>query len=232
MFTKLFLNQPICNYQAYEQLQAAEDSWREIYIAIDNNEEENEIQKESDSAEVDKTKALEQELDEVKELLTTTRQLADNNLNKLKYMAADFDNYRKQIDRQMNTRIESNRAELLSRFLNVYDDFSRALEMAEQCNSDPMVIEGLQGINKNLKHLLEAEQVREIEAVDTPFDPNIHDAISFSYRDDLPESTVTKEIRKGYMINGKILRPSLVEVSKKIIKNIDNDTENIEKVSE
>jgi molecular chaperone GrpE len=147
-------------------------------------------------------------------------------------MAADFDNYRKQIERQMNSRMESNRAELLSSFLNVYDDFSRALEMAEQCKSDPMVIEGLQGVNKNLKHLLEAEHVREIEAVDTPFDPNIHDAISFSYRDDLPESTVTKEIRKGYMINDKILRPSLVEVSKKIIKNIDNDTENIEKVSE
>jgi molecular chaperone GrpE len=204
----------------------------EIFILIDSNDEENEIQKESDSAEVDKTIALEQELAEVKELLTTTRQLADNNLNKLKYMAADFDNYRKQIERQMNSRMESNRAELLSSFLNVYDDFSRALEMAEQCKSDPMVIEGLQGVNKNLKHLLEAEHVREIEAVDTPFDPNIHDAISFSYRDDLPESTVTKEIRKGYMINDKILRPSLVEVSKKIIKNIDNDTENIEKVSE
>jgi molecular chaperone GrpE len=204
----------------------------EIFILIDSNDEENEIQKESDSAEVDKTIALEQELAEVKELLTTTRQLADNNLNKLKYMAADFDNYRKQIERQMNSRMESNRAELLSSFLNVYDDFSRALEMAEQCKSDPMVIEGLQGVNKNLKHLLETEHVREIEAVDTPFDPNIHDAISFSYRDDLPESTVTKEIRKGYMINDKILRPSLVEVSKKIIKNIDNDTENIEKVSE
>jgi molecular chaperone GrpE len=147
-------------------------------------------------------------------------------------MAADFDNYRKQVERQMNSKIESNRGELLFKFLGVYDDFSRALDMAEQSKSDHLVIEGLRGINKNLKHLLESEQVREIEALDTPFDPNIHDAISFSFHDDLPESTVTKEIRKGYMINDKILRPSLVEVSKKIIKNTDNDRENMEKESE
>jgi molecular chaperone GrpE len=175
---------------------------------------------------------LEQELAEVKEMLSNTKELAENNLNKLKYMAADFDNYRKQVERQMNSKIESNRGELLFKFLGVYDDFSRALEMAEQSKSDPLVIEGLRGINKNLKHLLESEQVREIEAVDTPFDPNIHDAISFSFHDDLPESTVTKELRKGYMINDKILRPSLVEVSKKIIKNTDNDRENMEKESE
>jgi molecular chaperone GrpE len=185
-----------------------------------------------DKTDLDKTKALERELAEVKEMLSTTKELADSNLNKLKYMAADFDNYRKQIERQMNSKIESSRGELLSKFLNVYDDFTRALKMAEQSKSDSLVIEGLQGIKKNLEHLLESEQVREIEAIGTPFDPNIHDAISFSYRDDLPESTVTKEIRKGYMLNDKILRPSLVEVSKKIIKNIDNDRENMEKESE
>ena len=161
-------------------------------------------------------------------MLSSTKDFTDNNLNKLKYMAADFDNYRKQIDRQMNSKIESNKGKLLFKFLNVYDDFTRALKMAEQSKSDPLVIEGLQGIKKNLEHLLESEQVREIEAIGTPFDPNIHDAISF-FRDDLPESTVTKEIRKGYIINDKILRPSLVEVSKKIIKNIDSDRENMEK---
>jgi molecular chaperone GrpE len=185
-----------------------------------------------ESTDLDKTIALEQELAEVKEMLSSTKELADNNLNKLKYMAADFDNYRKQIERQMNSKIESNKGELLSKFLNVYDDFTRALKTAEQSKSDPLVIEGLKGIKKNLEHLLESEQVREIEAIGTPFDPNIHDSISFSYHDDLPESTVTKEIRKGYMINDKILRPSLVEVSKKIIKNIDNDRENMEKESE
>jgi molecular chaperone GrpE len=80
-----------------------------------------------------------------------------------------------------------------------------------------------------LDSLLRSEGVMEIETIGTPFDPNIHDAISFSYRDDVPENTVTAEIRKGYMLNNKVLRPSLVEISKKIVKNIINDTETIEK---
>jgi molecular chaperone GrpE len=80
-----------------------------------------------------------------------------------------------------------------------------------------------------LDSLLRSEEVMEIETIGTPFDPNIHDALSFSYRDDVPENTVTGEIRKGYMFNNKVLRPSLVEISKKIVKNIINDTETIEK---
>jgi molecular chaperone GrpE len=64
-----------------------------------------------------------------------------------------------------------------------------------------------------------AEGVKEIETTGTPFDPNIHDAISFKYDDTVPENTVITEIRKGYMISDKVLRPSLVEISKRIVKN-------------
>jgi molecular chaperone GrpE len=86
----------------------------------------------------------------------------------------------------------------------------------------------LEGILKNIDSLLASEGVREIEAVGTPFDPNVHDAIAYSARDDVAENTVTAEIRKGYMLNGRVLRPSLVEISKKIIKNSVNDTKEID----
>jgi len=72
--------------------------------------------------------------------------------------------------------------------------------------------------------MLALEGVREIETVGTPFDPNVHDAIAHSERDDLAENTVTAEIRKGYMLDSKVLRPSLVEISKKIVKNSVSDT--------
>ena len=85
---------------------------------------------------------------------------------------------------------------------------------------------------KNFDHLLKSEGVIDIETLETPFDPNVHDAISFSYHDDLPEGTVTNEIRKGYMLDNKVLRPSLVEISKKIVKNTVNDTEKAEKGTE
>ena len=177
----------------------------------------------------DELVAAKEELSFVKEELGKAKESSDNNLNKLKYMLADFDNYRKQMDKQVASKIEENKAELMLRFLNIRDDYVRAVGIAKQSKAEPVVVEGLEGILKNFDHLLKSEGVIEIETIETPFDPNVHDAISFSYRDDLPESTVTDEIRKGYMLDNKVLRPSLVEISKKIVKNTVNDTEEIEK---
>ena len=174
---------------------------------------------------------LREELKYVKEELSKCRDSSHNNLNKLKYLMADFDNYRKQMEKQVASKVESSKAELLLKFLSIRDDYLRALETAKQSKSEGVVLEGLEAILKNLDSLLGSEGVMEIETIGTPFDPNIHDAISFSYRDDVPENTVTGEIRKGYMLNNKVLRPSLVEISKKIVKNIINDTETIEKES-
>jgi molecular chaperone GrpE len=180
----------------------------------------------------DELVAANEELSFVKEELRKARESSANNLNKLKYMVADFDNYRKQMDKQVASKIEENKAELMLGFLNIRDDYVRAVEIAKQSKAEPVVVEGLEGILKNFDHLLKSEGVIEIETVETPFDPNIHDAISFSYRDELPESTVTDEIRKGYMLDNKVLRPSLVEISKKIVKNTVNDTEKAEKGTE
>ncbi|HJU84918.1 MAG TPA: nucleotide exchange factor GrpE [Nitrososphaeraceae archaeon] len=180
----------------------------------------------------------EEELDDKKELsklredLKRARESADNNLNKLRYMMADFDNYRKQMEKQFHSKVEASKAEILLKFLNIRDDYLRALEMVRQNKSDAVIIEGLQGILKNFDNLLSSEGVIEIESVGTPFDPNIHDAINFTYSDDLPEDTVTKEIRKGYMLNNKVLRPSIVETSKKIVKNTANATEKLQKKSD
>ncbi len=116
---------------------------------------------------------------------------------------------------------------MLLKFLNIRDDYLRALSVARQSKSEQgVVIEGLEGILKNIDSLLASEGVREIEAVGTPFDPNVHDAIAYSARDDLVENTVTAEIRKGFMLNGRVLRPSLVEISK-IVKNSVNDTKEV-----
>ena len=173
--------------------------------------------------------ALSEELKYVKEELSKVRESSQSNLNKLKYLMADFDNYRKQMEKQVASKVESSKAEVLLKFLSIRDDYLRALEIAKQSMSEGVVLEGLEAILKNLDSLLRSDGVMEIETIGTPFDPNIHDALSFSYRDDVPENTVTGEIRKGYMLNNKVLRPSLVEISKKIVKNIINDTETIEK---
>jgi molecular chaperone GrpE len=164
------------------------------------------------------------ELQSVKEELRKARTSSDVSLNKLKYLMADFDNYRKQMEKQAASKAEVIKAELLLKFLNIRDDYLRALSVAKQSKSEAVVIEGLEGILKNIDSLLASEGIQEIETVGTPFDPNVHDAITYSERDDVTENTVTSEIRKGYMLNGKVLRPSLVEISKKIVKNSVSDT--------
>jgi molecular chaperone GrpE len=175
---------------------------------------------------------LKEELAALKEELCEARKSSDNNLNRLKYMMAEFDNYRKQMEKQIDSRIESGKAELLVKFLSLRDDYLRALEMAKQSKSETVVIEGLEGILKNFDSLLRSEGVMEIETIGTPFDPNVHDAIGFSHQDEIEENIITKEIRKGYMLNNKVLRPSLVLISRKIVKNTANDTEKIEKEAE
>jgi molecular chaperone GrpE len=174
------------------------------------------------------SEALNAELQSVKEELRKARESAESSLNKLKYLMADFDNYRKQMEKQAATKTESAKAELLLKFLNIRDDYLRALSVARQDKSEPVVIEGLEGILKNIDSLLASEGVREIETVGTPFDPNVHDAIAHAERDDVEENIVTSEIRRGYMLNSKVLRPSLVEIAKKIVKNSVSDTKEMD----
>jgi molecular chaperone GrpE len=186
-------------------------------------------QQEGKPVEEEDVEVLRAELESVKSELKKAKESSESSLNKMKYLMADFDNYRKQMEKQVASKAESIKAELLLKFLNIRDDYLRALSVARQSKSEQIVvIEGLEGILKNIDSLLASEGVREIEAIGTPFDPNVHDAIAYSARDDLAENTVTAEIRKGYMLNGRVLRPSLVEISKKIIKNSVNDTKEVD----
>lgn len=167
---------------------------------------------------------LENELSQVEGERQKAKEEADSNMNKLRYLMADFDNYRKRMESQVESKINQGKAELILRFVSIHDDLSRAIETAKQSKSETVVIEGLEGILRNVETLFDAEGVKEIETTGTPFDPNIHDAISFKYDDTVPENTVITEIRKGYMISDKVLRPSLVEISKRIVKNSLNDS--------
>ena len=194
---------------------------------VENDERDNILAEQQEGKpekeEGEEVEVLRAELESIKSELRRAKESSESSLTKMRYLMADFDNYRKQMEKQLASKTESIKAELLLKFLNIRDDYIRALSMAKQSKSDKeVVIEGLEGILKNIDSLLTSEDVREIEAIGTPFDPNVHDAIAYSERNDLAENTVTAEIRKGYMLNGRVLRPSLVEISK-IVKNSVND---------
>lgn len=164
------------------------------------------------------------ELKETRDDLEHYRKLYDDTFNKLKYSLADFDNYRKNIEKQNALRMLSVKADILSTMVNLREDFVRALDTLKHHKVDISILEGLTNILKNIDLFLEKENVLEIKALNSAFDPNFHEIIGFSYVEgDVEENIITREIRKGYLLNDRVLRPSLVEVSKKIIKNIDND---------
>jgi len=190
------------------------------YLLLDDNTNESNRNLETELSIEDVTA----ELKETREDLEHYRKLYDDTFNKLKYSLADFDNYRKNIEKQNALRVLSVKADILSTMVNFREDFVRALDTLKHHKVDISILEGLTNILKNIDLFLEKENVLEIKALNNVFDPNFHEIIGFSYvEDDTEENIITKEIRKGYLLNDRVLRPSLVEVSKKIIKNIDND---------
>ena len=97
-------------------------------------------------------------------------------------------------------------------FLKIYDDFIRAKEVISESKINA---DGLNSILKNMESLMEKYNVKPIDALGEIFDPNFHEAISIISDPSLDDNTITKEIRKGYISHEKILRPTLVEISKK-----------------
>jgi len=160
------------------------------------------------------------ELKKTKNELEYYHNLYNDTFNKLKYSLADFDNYRKNVEKQNSLKILSIKSDMLSVVINIREDFIRAIDTIKQSKIDQAIFEGLESILKNIDTFLEKEGIKEIMSLNNPFDPNIHEIIGFSYNEgDIEDNIVTKEIRKGYLLNDQVLRPSLVEVSKKIVKN-------------
>lgn len=197
------------------------------YLLLDNNSNSNSNNENENDYESNTELTIEElsaELKTTRDDLEHYRKLYDDTFNKLKYSLADFDNYRKNIEKQNTLRILSVKAEMLSTIINLREDFVRALDTLKHHKVDSSILEGLTNILKNIDIYLEKEDVKEIRALNSVFDPNFHEIIGFSYfENDMEENIITKEIRKGYLLNERVLRPSLVEVSKKIIKNIDSD---------
>ncbi|MDP9197303.1 MAG: nucleotide exchange factor GrpE [Thermoproteota archaeon] len=181
-----------------------------------------------DSKKISSRNAHESEAEILRDEISRLKETSEKNLTKLRYLLADYDNYRKQIEKQMQGKVESAKAELILKIINIYDDYLRAVDTLQNNSCPPGIRDGLNGILKNLEALLKSEGVAEIEAIGTPFDANVHDAVGFAPSEDHAENTVIDVVRKGFMLNNKVLRPSLVILSKKIISNKDTEQPKME----
>ncbi len=123
---------------------------------------------------------------------------------------AEFQNFRRRTDKEKSDIYAFANEKFAMGLLEVVDNFERAMEHGSE--SDPKFSEGMQLILKQLQGVLEKNNVEEIEALGKPFDPNYHNAV-MTEAAEAESGTVTKVLQKGYMLNKKVIRPSMVAVA-------------------
>jgi len=151
-------------------------------------------------------------LDKLQNLLQEEKQKSQDLENKLKYALADFQNLSKKTNSEIENGVNAKIAQFMLEFLSIHDDFIRARDVLSKNEED---IKGFDSILKNMNSLLEKNKVTPIDALGEIFDPNLHEAISIITDSKLDDNIITKEIRKGYISQNRVIRPSLVEISKK-----------------
>jgi molecular chaperone GrpE len=153
-----------------------------------------------------------EQLQEAEAALARTREQADENLRNWQRAVADFSNYKRRTDEDRRAVSQFANEMLLARLLAVLDDFDRALDNVPP-DAHESWVEGVQLVERKLRGLLEAEGVTPIEAIGQPFDPNIHEAVVHQDTTEAPDNTVIGEVQRGYLLHGRVLRPSLVQVA-------------------
>jgi molecular chaperone GrpE len=127
---------------------------------------------------------------------------------------AEFENYKKKVQKDREDLIKYSNESLLYELLPALDNLEMALRHSEEANSESL-IKGVENTFREFSRILEKFGLKAIDALGKPFDPAYHHAMSQVQRDDVEGNTVVEEFRKGYLYNEKVLRPSLVAVSKK-----------------
>lgn len=130
--------------------------------------------------------------------------------DRLLRITAEFENYKKRTSREMDEFRKYANQSLLKEMLSVVDHIELAIQAA---GADTGMLEGLNLTLKEFLRILDKFNVRPIEAIGQPFNPQMHEAIMQEATDRLPENTIVREMQKGYTINERLLRPSLVVVA-------------------
>jgi len=182
--------------------------------AVGNHDEEKEREHEDRKDRIDE---LQKQLQATIKERNENEKKAAEYLDRLKRLQADMENIQKIARRQVETVTSQASERLLLKLLPSIDALRQAVKIAGSADSlqqDEIVV-GLKMLQKQLAEVLESEGLEEIEAEGKPLDPELHEVVSYVETDESPENTVLEEVRKGYTLNGKVIRTSLVVVSKK-----------------
>lgn len=166
-------------------------------------------------APVDPSTLTSEQLEELKQRAAK----ADENWERLVRTTADFDNYKKRANRERQDAIRFANENLLEKLVPVLDSFDMALTAATAAQSNQTeaaqsLKTGISMVYQQLKSALTESGLEEVDATGKPFDPNLHEAVSQQESADVPEGQVLQQLRRGYKLRERLLRPATVVVSK------------------
>jgi len=148
-----------------------------------------------------------------KEVQRLTQELAAKNDAFLR-LTAEYQNYRRRVEKEKQELIKFGNEKLVVDLLKVLDNFDRALSAVDyDCEENKNLISGIEMIRKSLNDLLNDYGVQSIEAVGQIFDPVLHHAVMTEAAEGVAPETILDEFQKGYTLNQKVIRPSMVKVA-------------------
>lgn len=153
------------------------------------------------------------EIELLKKEIDTQTRLAEDRLNQLRYLQADFDNFRKWHAKEKEQITGLANEKLMHDLLVILDDFERALPSLEREKNH----EGIEMILKKLQRILSLYGLQPIECMGKKFDPHFHEVIC-TEKCPQKENTVLEELGKGYMLKNKVIRPSKVKIAEHVIE--------------
>ena len=146
------------------------------------------------------------------EPLEELRREKDSLQDRLLRTAAEFDNYRKRVERERRDLADFMKADILTELLPIVDNFERALQTSS--SDTDSLRKGVELIHKQMHDFLRKRGVTPIEALGADFDPNFHQAVIHETSPLHREGEVIEELQRGYMLGDKLLRPAMVKVAK------------------
>ncbi len=150
---------------------------------------------------------LKQKLEEKEKELTELRE-------RLLYQQADFENFKKLKAKEKQDALKFGNETLVKELLPVIDNLERAIQHGCKTEDAKAIVEGVQLTLNSFLKVLEKFGVTRVNALEKEFDPNMHEAIAQEAREDIAPGRVVTELQKGYIMDGRLLRPSMVTVAK------------------
>jgi len=163
--------------------------------------------------EASKKEEFEETVKKLEEKLEAEQEKSKEYLNRLKYLQADFENYRKRVEKETQEAVQRSNERLVACLIDIMDDLENAISAGETTENKDALLDGIKMVHKNLDKLLEKEGLERLECVGRPFDPNLHEVLVQVPTNNHESGTVLEEARKGFMFRGKVLRPSIVKIA-------------------